>query len=94
MKRKTAKELISATPLLLTDAVRVVMEALEGMGEMAQGLGRVGTLALLRRMIREGTQDIESAEQTAVFEMAALRHCAAQFWKETTNKISPYSESD
>lgn len=86
MKRKTAKELISATPLLLTDAVRVVMEALEGLGERAQGLGRVETLALLRRMIREGTQGIEAAEQTAAFEVAAWQSVEARSKRRPTTR--------
>lgn len=65
-------------PLVAGDAVRLVLECTEALGERVQGLGRTELLQLLRRTFREGAAAVQTAEQTVSFEHAAQESIAAR----------------
>lgn len=78
MKHTAEKKLISNTPLSLTDAVRLVLEGIEELGESVKTCNREELLRRMRQVIREGVAAIQAAEQTVSFEEAAWHSVAAR----------------
>lgn len=78
MKHHTAKRLLQETPLSVTDAVRLILEGMEELGERAAGLARGDCLKLLRRVLREGVAAVEAAERTVTLEEAAWHSVEAR----------------
>lgn len=78
MKEKTAQELLEETPLNVIDTARLVLEAVEQMGELAEGLGRRELLQELRRVVSEGVKAVQRAEQSVTLEEAARESIAAR----------------
>ncbi|MBQ2380840.1 MAG: tyrosine-type recombinase/integrase [Akkermansia sp.] len=72
MKNKSiAHELLEGAVVSVNDASRLVLEAIETLGESARGVNRTDLLALLRRVIREGVAAVEAAEHTVSLSEAA-----------------------
>ena len=66
-----AEELLKGTGLGVCDSVRLVLEALEELGELAQGCSRSELLSLLRRVFRSGVEAVRAAERTVSLAEAA-----------------------
>ena len=66
-----AEELLKKTEMELSDLVRLALEAIEDVGEIAKGQSRGEVLQLLRRIIRAGTEAVKSAERTVSLGVAA-----------------------
>lgn len=78
MKEKTAQELLREMPLNVIDTARLVLEAVEQMGERAEGLGRRELMQELRRVVSEGVKAVQRAEQSVTLEEAARQSIAAR----------------
>ena len=79
MNTRIAKKLVSDLPLNINDIARLVLEITETLGERAAGLSRLELLSLLRRVMAEGVQAVEKAEQIVSFEEAARRRTIYPF---------------
>lgn len=86
MSKRTIKNLMMTTPLDGLDATRLVLECVEGLGSLAEGLTRLDLLALVRRVMREGIAAVESAERTVTFEVAAWESVQARSDRRPTTK--------
>ncbi len=64
MKRN---KLLKELPLQGVDAIRLLLECIEGLGNRTAGLPRVEMLALVRRVIRAGIAAVEAEESTVSF---------------------------
>lgn len=69
MKTKIAIELIKSLPIELSDAVRLILECVEELGEPYTG--RAALMQRLRQVVREGVAAVRAAEHTVCFEKAA-----------------------
>ena len=78
MNNETGEDSIGTLPLVVDDAVRLVRECAEELGDRVAGLGRTALLQLLRRTLREGVAAVEASEQTVDFETAAWASVAAR----------------
>ena len=70
-EKALAAELLKGTGLGVCDSGRLVLEALEELGELAQGRSRSELLALLRRVLRSGVEAVRAAERTVSLAEAA-----------------------
>ena len=84
MNTKTTKELMKELPLGSVDAARLVLECVEGLGNRAEGLGRVELMELVRRVMRAGMAALEQHERTVPFEQAAWESVAARAGRRPT----------
>lgn len=66
-----AKQLLRAQRLTACDLARLVLETIEGLGEMARGKSRQELLLIIRRVIQAGTEQVRAAERTVTLEEAA-----------------------
>lgn len=79
MHRKREKETLQDLPLAVGDAIRLVMECTEELGEQRiQGLGREELLRLIRRTLHKGVAAVEASERTVSFREAALQSVTAR----------------
>lgn len=76
------------SPLDALDAVRLVLEATEALGEKAQGLTKAALMERLRQAMRAGIEAIEAQERTVSFEEAAWASVAAR------SHLRPVSKRD
>lgn len=65
-------------PLYPLDAVRLVVECVEGLGTRAAGLPRVGLVQLVRRVLQAGIAAVQAEERTESFEKVAWESVAAR----------------
>lgn len=86
MRNQTIKNLMTMTPLDGSDATRLVIECVEGLGIRAEGLTRLELLALVRRVMRAGIAAVEAAERTVTFEVAAWGSVQARAGRRPTTK--------
>ena len=84
MNTRTTKELMKSLPLGGVDAARLVLECVEGLGNRAEGLGRVELMELVRRVMRAGIAALEQQERTVPFEQAAWESVAARAGRRPT----------
>lgn len=68
---RIARMLLAGAEVSECDAARLTLEAIENLGELAQGLKRVELLALLRRVIQDGVAAVKAAEHTVPLREAA-----------------------
>ncbi|MDO4411202.1 MAG: tyrosine-type recombinase/integrase [Akkermansia sp.] len=73
-----AKKLLQGMKVSEIDAARLVLEAIEFMGEMVVDKSRTELMNLLRRVIYEGIDAIKNAENTVAFSVAAWESVAAR----------------
>ena len=66
-----AKELLRDVSLSQSDLARLALEAIESLGELAQGLNRIELITLLRNALREGVAVMKAAAHTVTLEEAA-----------------------
>ena len=69
MNTNIAHELISKLPIDLSDAVRLILECMEELGESYDDRDQL--MKRIRRVMREGVQAVRAAEQTVSLEEAA-----------------------
>lgn len=84
MKNKTAKKLMEGMPIGVTDAVRLVMEMAEEIGERYEV--REGMMQRLRQVIREGVKAVRNAELTESFETTAWASVEARAGRRPTTR--------
>lgn len=70
-KNNIAQKMLAGTKLSDTDAARLVLEAVETLGEAAVGKSGTEKMQLLRRVIQQGVAAVKAAEHTVSFEHAA-----------------------
>ena len=75
---------MTMVPLDGVDAVRLVMECVEGLGGRAEGMARVELMELVRRVMREGIAAVQAAERTVPFEQAAWESVQARAGRRPT----------
>ena len=79
MKHKQiAKKLLEGVSLTQSDAARLVLEAIESLGEQAKGNSRMALMDQVRATLREGVAAVKSAAHTVTLEEAALASIAAR----------------
>ena len=66
-----AKELLKKVDLTQCDLARLVLEAIENLGNLARGLNRVELIVLLRNTLQKGVSVVKSATHTVTLEVAA-----------------------
>lgn len=66
-----AKQLLEEVSLTQSDVARLALEAIESLGELAQGLSRMDLIMLLRGTLREGVAAMKAATRTVTLETAA-----------------------
>ena len=69
--RKTAKELLRQQKVGATEAARLILEAVEGLGEMCTELKGAGLMTLLRQVVQAGVAAVKARTATVSFEEAA-----------------------
>lgn len=84
MKNKIASKLMKGMPIGVTDAVRLVMEITEEMGEKYRA--REEMLQRIRQVIREGVRAVRYAEQTESFEKTAWASVEARAGRRPTTR--------
>lgn len=72
------KELLQGTSLKCEDAVRLVLEAIEGLGGERQGLTRTEMMGKLRNVIQMGCEAVLRSEYTVSFHEAAWESIKAR----------------
>lgn len=86
MKTILAEQLLDGLPVGVGEAARLVLEAVEELGNRACGLGREELLHMLRRVIRGGVESVEAAELTVSFEAAAWASVDARIERRATTQ--------
>ncbi len=73
MKRSYTKHLLEGLPIKGSDAVRLVLEAVEEMPELAEVAegGKSELMQALRRVLRAGIEGVRAQEKTVCFSLAA-----------------------
>ncbi len=72
MKSKLiAKHLLKEVSLSQSDIARLILEAIESLGDLSKGLGRIELITLLRNTLREGVSVMKAAAHTVSLEEAA-----------------------
>ena len=66
-----AKELLKKVDLTQCDLARLILEAIENLGNLARGLNRVELIVLLRNTLQKGVSAVKSASHTVTLEVAA-----------------------
>lgn len=79
-----AKELIKELPIGLCDAVRLVVECVEELGERFRC--RADLMRKVRRVFREGVRTVQQAEHTEYFEKAAWASIEARAARRPTTR--------
>ena len=83
---KTAKVLLRQQKVGATEAARLVLEAVEGLGEMCAELTGAGLMNLLRQVIREGVAAVKAQAETVSFEEAAWASVRARAGRRPSTK--------
>lgn len=86
MNTRTINKIIEALPISGVDAVRLVMECVEGLGERAKGLPREKLMELVRRVLRQGIAAVQTAERTESFERVAWASVEARAGRRPTTR--------
>ncbi len=84
MNTRMINKMMKGLPIGGVDAVRLVMECVEGLGARAEGLERVALMELLRRVMREGIAALQAAERTESFEQVAWASVEARAGRRPT----------
>ena len=66
-----AKQLLKGVSLSQSDLARLALEAIESLGDLAEGLDRIELITLLRNTLREGVSAMKAAAHTVSLEEAA-----------------------
>lgn len=78
MKMKTIDELLQGSPLTGIDAARLILECIEELGGVKEGLDKESTVRQIRRVIRKGAHAIREEERTVPLEEAAWKSVEAR----------------
>ncbi len=73
-----AKQLLEGANLSQTDAARLILEAIEALGDLVQGLSRPALLVLLRDTLRHGVAAIRAATDTVTLREAVAASISAR----------------
>ncbi|MBQ2813455.1 MAG: tyrosine-type recombinase/integrase [Akkermansia sp.] len=83
---KSAEKMIRELPLNVSDIARLVVELTEELGERVNGLGKVGMMQLLRRVLRLGVEELSKQEHTVSFETAIWASVEARSERRPTTR--------
>lgn len=82
---RIAKKLIEELPLNMNDVARLVLEAVEGLGEARwRGKSREKMVCMLRRVVQEGVRVVQESEETVSFAEAVQQSVAARVGRRPT----------
>lgn len=84
MKTHISEKILKGLPVMAADAARLVMEAVERLGESGEGTSRGALIARLRRVIELGVAAVKAEEDTAPFETVAWESIEARAGRRAT----------
>lgn len=86
MKKNISQVILKGQPIGADDAARLVLEAIERLGESVEGATRIALVGRLRRVIELGVAAMRNEEQTVTFETAAWGSVESRAARRPTTK--------